>query len=69
VDSVISTTFTKTAAKKMKKQHNKLIEKTKEIIDLFIQKRDAVVKNVFQSKDDGSIVYAPVHFKRIINNV
>ena len=69
IDSVISTTFTKTATKKMKKQHKKLILKTKEVIDLFIQNRNNVVKNVFQSKDDGSIVYAPVHFKRIINNI
>ena len=68
-DSVISTNFTKTAVKKMKKQHSKLVEKTKEMIAYFIKNRKDLVTNVFQNKDTGSVVYAPVHFKRIIDNV
>ena len=67
-DSLSTISFTKTANKKMKKQREKLIIKTKEIIDLIIDNRADLVKNVFENEDTKD-VYVPVNFKRIINNV
>ena len=67
-DSIITTNFTKTALKKMKSQHKKLIKKTKELIDMFLENRADLVNNVFHGEDTSDI-YVPVNFKRIINNV
>ena len=67
-DSIITTNFTKTALKKMKSQHKKLIHKTKELIDMFLENRADLVNNVFHGEDTSDI-YVPVNFKRIINNV
>tara|TARA_B110001450_G_scaffold4226_1_gene4351 strand:+ start:1440 stop:5924 length:4485 start_codon:yes stop_codon:yes gene_type:complete len=67
-ESIDTVNFTKTALKKMKKQKDKLIVKTKELITMFIDNRADLVKNVFNGEDTMDI-YLPVNFKRIINNV
>merc|ERR1712166_1270158 len=67
-DSITTVNFTKTAIKKMKTQSKKLIQKTKSIIDMVMENRDNLVKNVFEGQDTSDI-YLPVNFKRIINNV
>ena len=65
---ISTTNFTKTALKKMKKQKDKLVQRTKEMIDLFIESRQVVVDNVFEGQDEDT-VYLPVNFNRIIGNV
>jgi len=67
-DALVTTNFTKTAIKKMTPQREKLVARTKSVIDMFIDTRADLVKNVFYNKDDDT-VYAPVHIKRLIINI
>ena len=60
--------FSKTANISLKKQKTDLKNKTKEIINYIIEMREKIVKHVYKYKQENS-VYAPVNFKRIINNV
>ena len=60
--------FSKTANISLKKQKTDLKNKTKEIINYMIEMREEIVKHVYKYKQENS-VYAPVNFKRIINNV
>ena len=54
--------------KRFKKQKKELITKTRNIIDMFLNKRDDILKNVFNYESDINI-HIPVNFYRIINNV
>ena len=67
-NAIHTVNFTKTAIKKMKTQKDKLIIRTKNIIQMVVDNKDNLVKNVFQGQDTTDI-YVPINFKRIINNV
>jgi DNA-directed RNA polymerase II subunit RPB1 len=67
-DGILMTVFTKTAVSRMKKHSRELEFKTKTYIDMMIQKRDEIIKNVFKMRDNRNI-HLPVCFTHIINNV
>ena len=54
--------------KRFKKQKKELVAKTRKIIEMFLEKREIILKNVFNYESDINI-HIPVHFYRIINNV
>jgi len=60
--------YTKRTLTRMKKQKEKLIEKTREYIDYMLQKRTEIMENIF-NHDDDIRVHLQVKFKRIINNI
>jgi DNA-directed RNA polymerase II subunit RPB1 len=64
----LSNIFLKNTMTRYKKQESDYLESMKEMIDIMIQKRDKIIKNVFKNKGD-SIVNSPVAFYYIINNV
>tara|TARA_Y100000768_G_C23989935_1_gene691691 strand:- start:3020 stop:7537 length:4518 start_codon:yes stop_codon:yes gene_type:complete len=63
-----TTSYTKTAIKRLGKQKQKLIEKCKEVLDFIIEARPDIVKYVFNGRNEKK-VYMPVAFTHIINNV
>jgi DNA-directed RNA polymerase II subunit RPB1 len=67
-DGILMTVFTKTAVSRMKKHARDLEVKTKYYIDMMIQKRDDIIKNVFKMRDNKNI-HLPVCFTHIINNI
>ncbi len=67
-DRIVTTNYTKGAIKRMPKQKDMLIKKTKEVIDFAIKSRDRLVKNVFKHTNN-IVIHIPVHFTRIMNNV
>jgi DNA-directed RNA polymerase II subunit RPB1 len=67
-DGILMTVFTKTAATRMKKHSKDQDIKTKFYIDMMIEKRDEIIKNVFKMRDNKDI-HLPVCFTHIINNV
>ena len=67
-DEVITTNYTKTAIKRMKKQVEALKEQTQSIIDYMLEIRSQLVEYVFKNSA-GSTIHIPVNFKRIINNI
>jgi len=67
-NSVFTTTYTKAAAKRYQKQKNDCNKRAKEILDMIIDSRENICKNVFQNKDNNSI-NIPVAFQYLINNV
>ena len=66
--AILTTNYTKTAIKRIKKQKEALVTKTGEMIDYMIESREKLVKDVFKFTDDTEI-HIPVHFRRIINNI
>ncbi len=60
--------FVKTAYNRHKKQEEALSEKCKKYINMMIDNRDLVVKNVFNNKSDRT-VRVPVAFTYIIQNI
>ena len=60
--------FTPNVQGKMYKEHKELIVRSKEVIDTFLDNREKIVKNVFNSENNNK-VYLPVKFTRIINNI
>ena len=66
--SVINTIYTKEAESRYKKQKNALNKRTKEVLDMMINARENIVKNVFKNRD-GNTINIPVAFQYIINNV
>jgi len=60
--------FTKKAISRMKKQEKELINKTKQMVNEFIENRKLLVENVFKFNTDIKVI-VPVHFKRIMNNL
>ena len=67
-NSLFHTTYTKDAGKRMRKQQKKLNKKLVQQLELFISKKDDVVKHVFNF-EKNVIVHIPVHFHRIMNNI
>ena len=67
-DAIITTNYTKAAIKRLKKQQQKLISKTTEMINYMLEAREEVVAHVFKFTSKSGI-HIPVHFRRIINNI
>ena len=64
----LSNIFLKNTMTRYRNQEADYLEKTKQYIEMMIQMRDSIIKNVFKNKGD-SIVNSPVAFYYIINNV
>jgi DNA-directed RNA polymerase II subunit RPB1 len=60
--------FLKNTMTRYKKQHEEMIKKTNTYVELMIQMRDDIIKNVFKNKGD-SVVNCPVAFSYIIGNI
>jgi DNA-directed RNA polymerase II subunit RPB1 len=60
--------FLKNTMTRYKKQHEEMTKKTNTYIELMIQMRDDIIKNVFKNKGD-SVVNCPVAFSYIIGNI
>ena len=60
--------FLKNTMTRYKKQHEEMMKKTNTYIELMIQMRDDIIKNVFKNKGD-SVVNCPVAFSYIIGNI
>jgi DNA-directed RNA polymerase II subunit RPB1 len=67
VNSSLTTNYTKNTMKRIKNQQVELKTRTKEIINYMIEKKNDLLKHVFDYKDNID-VHIPIHFKRIINN-
>jgi len=67
-DAVFNTSYTKPAMKRMKAQKESTNLKCKEYIDLMITNRDAIVKDIFNNRNN-KVVHMPVAFKHLINNI
>jgi DNA-directed RNA polymerase II subunit RPB1 len=67
-NDVFTTAYTKPTIKRLKKQSADLSVKCKSLIDMMIQVREAMIKNVFGNKDN-KVVQIPVAFSYIINNI
>ena len=67
-DDVYIASFTKQTIKRLEKQSNELAKRTKALIDLAIQARTGLAKNVFGYRDNKT-VNLPVSFVHAINNV
>lgn len=67
-DAAYTTSYTKTALKRLKKQKDKLLGRCKELIEFIIGVRPGIVKGVFKDRDN-KMVHLPVGFTYIINNV
>ena len=64
----IFTTYDEPTRKRMKKQKNKLQKKLNGIIQLMIDSRDKLLKNVFNFEKNITL-HIPVHFHRLMNNL
>ena len=67
-DAIFTTSYTKAAVTRMKKQKKQLDEKCLKYIDYMMEARNKIVKNVFQNKSE-KMVHLPVAMVHIINNV
>jgi len=64
----MSNIFLKNVLARHKKQTKEFIDKTQTYIDVMINSREKIIKNVFKNKSD-SAVNIPVAFYHIINNI
>jgi DNA-directed RNA polymerase II subunit RPB1 len=67
-DAVFSTNYTKVAIKRMKKQEPLLKDKCKSLIDTMISRRNEIISDIFNFRNDKK-VHIPVSFKHIIDNI
>ena len=67
-DAAYTTSYTKTALKRLRKQKDKLLSRCKELTDFVIGVRPGIVSGVFKNRDN-KMVHLPVGFTYIINNV
>ena len=67
-DAIFTTSYTKAAITRMKKQKKDLNAKCLKYIDYMTEMRNTIVKNIFQNKN-GKMVHLPVSMTHIINNV
>ncbi len=67
-NSLFNTTYTKDAAKRLRKQQKTLNKKLVQHLEMFITKRDEIVKHVFKG-EKNIVLHIPVHFHRIMNNI
>ena len=64
----VSQVYTKATQSRMRKQLNETKTKCKEYIDMMIDLRDSIIKNVFRNTNESN-VKMPISFQNIINNV
>ena len=67
-NSAFSTSYTKAAITRMKKQKKEIAARSKKMIDYFIDMREKVLVKVFKGLDDSRI-HIPVAFSYLIKNV
>jgi len=67
-NSLFNTTYTKDAGKRLRKQQKTLNKKLVQHLEMFITKRDQIVKHVFKG-EKNIVLHIPVHFHRIMNNI
>ncbi len=67
-NTLFSTPYTKGASNRINKQQKELKILSEKYIEYMIEKRDEIVKNIFDYTDNNKIKI-PVAFKHIINNV
>lgn len=67
-DAAFTTSYTKTAIKRMKRQRKPLLTKCETLINLMIQRRSEIISQIFNFHEN-KIVNIPVAFKYIINNI
>ena len=60
--------FLKNTMTRYKKQSDEYMKTTQKYIDMMIQKRESIIKNVFKNKSD-SVVNCPVAFQYVISNI
>jgi DNA-directed RNA polymerase II subunit RPB1 len=65
---IFTTSYTKAAKSRLKEQHEKLMERSKELIDYILRSRVEVADNVYKKKKNDS-VYLPVAISHIISNI
>ena len=66
--SIFTTTYTLKARKRLKKQKNKLASIVGNTIQYMLEKRDELLKRVF-NHEDNIVIHIPVNFHRIMNNI
>lgn len=64
----LSNIFLKNTMTRYKKQNTDFMKKTSDYINMMIEKRELLIKNVFKNKSD-ILVNCPVAFSYIINNI
>ncbi len=64
----LSNIFLKNVLARYKKQNAEFMSKTETYINMMIEKRDKIIKNVFKNRSDSN-VSCPVAFSYIINNI
>ena len=67
-DSVFTTSYTKGALSRMKREVNDTNKLCKHYIDYMIGAREDIIKNIFKNRDN-KVVNLPVAFSYIINNI
>ena len=67
-DALFSATYTKDTAKRVRKQQKELNKRLVQHLEMFINKRDDIVKHVFKNEKSVKL-HIPVHFHRIMNNI
>ena len=67
-DGAYTTSYTKTAVKRLKAQTSKLNTKCSDIINFMIDARKDIIKNIFNMRDN-KMIHLPVAFQYIINNI
>lgn len=67
-NSIFTTTYTLKARKRIKKQKNKLTDIVGNTIQYMLEKRDELLKRVFNN-EDNIVIHIPVNFHRIMNNI
>ena len=63
--ALFTTTYTKDAAKRMRKQKNELNKRVSDIISQMIENREKMLQHVFKYTDN-IVLHIPVHFLRIM---
>ena len=66
--SIFTTTYDEPTRKRIKKQKKKLQYRISDLIQLMIDSRDKLLKNVFNFEKNFT-VHIPVHFHRLMNNL
>ena len=61
--------YEKSKISQMKKEKKFLIERTRDEIKTFLDSREEYIEHVLNFTDDKSVVYVPINFPIIINNV
>jgi len=64
----LSNIFLKNVLARYKKQNEEFMSKTENYVNMMVENRDKIIKNIFKARSDSS-VSCPVAFSYIINNI